>query len=304
LVRRIAVLTALAAAASASAAGVGCPLEIEGTWRLVGAAPNTPALMSFTRDGWANVLGGPSEAGAGDIAAQVGYRLIPPLAPRRIEFDARRGNDVFPPGVSSWEVTGHADDSFTAHPVNKAAGEQNYWTRVQTRRYFLTFAARSAAGGEGAAFIMWTTLDGRATQLDALGSTQQSGGAARFGRIADQIARSFERQGDPAQDVMFRLELNEAEYLRTRALHRQWTRMPARGDDANARAAELIGATVRSVNQCGARIVPPGAAPPRSTGPVPQSAAADLVRAIRNANDRRHLSDRAFPATWKPPALT
>jgi hypothetical protein len=302
-------LLALFAALSAAARG-GCPLEIEGTWKLMGAVPNTPALMSFTADGWANVLGGPSEVSAGDIAAQVSYRLAPAQDPRRIEFDARRGNDLFPPGVSSWEITGHADDSFTARPIDKVAGQQSYWTRLQTHRYFLTFAARSAAA-EGAAFVMWTTLDGQKTQLDALGTVQQ-GGSAHFGRIPDAITRSFATQGDPARDVMMRIELNEAEYRRTRAVHREWIKPPARGsapEDANARALRFIEATLLGVNRCAIRIQPADALAlvetTRAAGAgVPPAQPVELVRTIRRTNDRRHVPDKAFPATWKPAALT
>src|SRR5262245_33284086 len=109
--------------AAAPAAWSACPLEVQGTWQLANANDNTAVLMSFTSDGWANVLNGPGEQSPTDIAAQVGYRLAPPQEPRRIDFQARRGNDLFPPGTSSWDITGSSDDSFTARRADSMTGE-------------------------------------------------------------------------------------------------------------------------------------------------------------------------------------
>jgi hypothetical protein len=293
-----------------SVAAMGaCPLEVVGTWKLSGTTGIDARLMTFQPDGWANVLNGPGEQSPGDIAAQVSYRLMPPEDPRRIEFQSRRGDDVFRAGTTVWDITSHADDSFTARPTNKTAGAQGYWVRMQTHRYFLTFAARSAAAGEGAAFVMWTTLDGKKTQYDALGAVQQ-GGKAHFGKVPDAIARSFATQGDSARDVMMRIELNEAEYRRTREVYREWTKATARSfatDDANARALRLIEATVLSVNRCATRIQPSEAlAIARAAGAqvqVAPSQPVEMVRTIRRANDRRHVPDKAFPAGWKPGEL-
>ncbi len=291
----------------------GCPLEVVGTWKLADASASSAGLVTFTSDGWANVLSGAgNEGNPGDIAAQVSYRLAPPQDPRRIDFETPRGNDLFGAGTTSWEITAHSDDSFTARPTSMTAGSQGYWTRVQTHRYFLTFAARAATAGEGAAFVMWTTLDGSKPQLDALGTVQQ-GGTARFGRIPDAVARSFSTQGDPARDVMMRIELNEAEYLRTRALYREWLKPAAGGtakpEDANARAVRFIEAAVLSVNRCATRILPADAQALVATTQAAGTRALpsqplELVRMIRKTNDRRHVPDKAFPATWKPAELT
>jgi hypothetical protein len=291
------------AAGPLCAAGL-CPLEIVGTWRLDDA--NTRAtLLSFNSNGWANLLNGPGEHSPGDIAAQVSYRLEAAPDPRRIDFRARRGNDVFGAGTTSWEITAHSDDSFTARATHSVDGAQSVWTRVQTHRYFLTFAARNATtAGESAAFVMWTTLDGQRTELDALGAVRQ-GGSARFGKIPFSLARDFAKQGDAARDVMMRIELSEADYRRTRAVHRAWASAAGREPraDPDTQAAQFIEATLESVNRCAPRI--------RLTdlGALTASAAAprrpvELVRMIRRDNDRRHVPDKAFPALWKPADLS
>jgi hypothetical protein len=287
------------------AAGL-CPLEIVGTWRLLDTADTRSTLLSFTADGWANVLNGPGERSAADIAAQVRYRLVPAREPRRIDFEARRGNDVFGAGTTSWEITGYSEDSFTARDPQAAAGTQTVWQRVQTHRYFLTFAARNTSdSGGAAAFVMWTTLDGHRTELDALGSVQR-GAVTRFGKIPFDLARGFATQGDVSRDVMMRIEISEAEYRRTRAVHRAWSAEAGRDPraDPNGQASQFIEATIESLNRCTSRIRL------ADTGVMTQPSAAgphrpvELVRTLRQENDRRHVPDKAFPSLWKPADLS
>jgi hypothetical protein len=315
MIRTVASLRWLAAAlpivlcAPAVAGAAACSLEVIGTWKLSDAAEVSPPLISFARDGWANVLSGAGEGTPGDIVAQVNYRVQPARDPRRIEFQSRRGNDVFPPGTSSWEITAYTDESFSARRTDSIDGTQSLWSRVQTHRYFLTFAARKdAAERATAAFVMWTTLDGRRMELDALGRVLQ-GTEVRFGRIPHQLAKEFAKQGDPARDVMMRLELSEAEYLRTREVYKTQLALLSRNtrerDDPDSQASRLIEATVQSLNQCGARIrtadtvaVAGGSTVELSRRPL------ELVRTIRKANDRRHVPDKAFPFIWKPAELS
>ena len=117
------------------AAGAACPLELVGTWKSSDGAAITPRVISFTPDGWANVLNGPGEQSPLDIVAQVRYQAQPPRDPRRIDFETRRGNDVFPAGTTRWEVTAHADDSFTTRRSDDTSGTQVVWSRVPTHRY-------------------------------------------------------------------------------------------------------------------------------------------------------------------------
>jgi hypothetical protein len=265
------------------AAGL-CPLEIVGTWRLLDTADTRSTLLSFTADGWANVLNGPGERSAADIAAQVRYRLVPAREPRRIDFEARRGNDVFGAGTTSWEITGYSEDSFTAREPQAAAGSQTVWQRVQTHRYFLTFAARNTSdSGEAAAFVMWTTLDGHRTELDALGSVQR-GAVTRFGKIPFDLARGFATQGDVSRDVMMRIEISEAEYRRTRAVHRAWSAEAGRDPraDPNGQASHVadparryrrhdstVGGRASSTRRAGAHASTGERSPPRAGQGIP-----------------------------------
>lgn len=290
-------------------ANAACPLELVGTWKSSDGAAITPRVISFTPDGWANVLNGPGEQSALDIVAQVRYQAQPPRDPRRIDFETRRGNDVFAAGTTRWEVTSYADDSFTTRRSDDTSGTQLIWQRVPTRRYFLTFAARrDAATGKSAAFVMWTTLDGQKPEYAALGAVAESAGAgARFGRIPPALAKEFATQGDPARDVMMRLELSEADYLRTHAVYR--TRVGALGgltqsqETPNEQAAKLIEQTVESLNRCGVRIQPAQALAVANGVGADLQRPLELVRSIRKTNDRRHLPDKAFPFSWKPPEV-
>ncbi len=291
------------------AAGAACPVELVGTWKSSDGAAITPRVISFTPDGWANVLNGPGEQSPLDIAAQVRYQAQPPRDPQRIDFETRRGNDVFPAGTTRWEVTAHTDDVFTTRRSDDTNGTQVVWSRVPTHRYFLTFAARrDTATGETAAFVMWTKLDGQKPEYTALGAVSESGGAnARFGRISSPLAKEFATQGDAARDVMMRLELSEAEYLRTQTVYRASVGAPGGLQQSqgtpNEQAVKLIERTVESLNRCGVRIQPAQALAVANGVGADLRRPLELVRSIRKANDRRHLPDKAFPFSWKPPEV-
>jgi hypothetical protein len=295
-VKRADVLVHCAAAAlvaAASAPVAACPVEVIGTWRLVSSSDPQPMLVTFGDDGWANVV---TVTGAGlpedfDTIAQVRYQLAPRRDPKRIEFQVRRGNDLFPTGSSSWQITSYTDESFTSRRSDSVAGEQTLWSRVQTRRYFLTFAARDHA----ATFVMWTTLDGKKPTYEALGMTKQ-GAAARFGRVPQELMQAFARESKRTDEAMMRVELNEAEYLRTHQVFEAWDSLVSRDvlatNDPDSQALGLFDAAVQSVNRCGLKIQTKPAATP-----------GELVRAIRRINDRRHVPDKVFPFRWKPPAI-
>jgi hypothetical protein len=290
-----------AAATRPATPATPCPAELIGTWRLVGADDTLARLIAFSPRGWADVMtveGGNSSPDALEIVAQVRYQSVPPRDPRRIEFQARRGNSILPRGASHWQIISHTDESLTLRRSDSETGQQSLWSRVQTHRYFLTLAARDTA-----AFVMWTTLDGKKTELEALGA---SSGAtrARFGRIPDELAKAFATQSDRSDDVMMRIELSAAEYYRSREVFDAWNTLlngNALADtDPYAQAFELVQASVQSVNRCSSRLRPAEAS---STGDS-RRRASELVRAIRKANDRRHVNDKIFPFRWQPPSVT
>ena len=279
--------------AAACAPVFACPVEVIGTWRLVNTSESQPMLVTFGANGWANVV---TVTGAGrpedlDTIAQVRYQLVPRRDPKRIEFQTRRGNDLFPTGSSSWQITSYTDETFSSRRSDSEAGDQSAWSRVQTHRYFLTFAARDAA----ATFVMWTTLDGQKATYEALGATKQDT-AARFGRVPKELMHAFARESKRADETMMRIELSEAEYLRTHQVFEAWDSLVSRDvlatDDPDNQALGLLDAAVQSVNRCGVKIRTAQTASPL-----------ELVRAIRKINDRRHVPDKVFPFRWKPPAV-
>ena len=291
--------------AAAQPQRVPCPIEVVGTWKLATAAAAESSLLSFSPDGWANVLSstGDHRPADLDILAQVQYQLIPRREPRRIAFQTRRGNDVFPAGTSSWEITAYTDESFSARSSSAEAGEQSHWTRVQTHRYFLTFAARDNA----AAFVMWTRLDGSTTELEALGTTAQ-GTDARFGRIPQELTAAFATQSERSDDAMMRVELSEAEYRRTHQVFVSWDALVSRGllarEDPQHQVLLLLDATLQSLNRCGMRIRTVGAIATASRATADASSTLppfDLIRSIKKFNDRAHVQDKAFPFRWQPP---
>jgi hypothetical protein len=291
---------AAAFAAAACAPAFACPLEVIGTWRLVSATEPQPMLVTFGTDGWANVVtvngvGRPEDF---DTVAQVRFQLVPRRDPKRIEFQTPRGNDLFPAGTSSWEISTYTDETFASRRSDSDAGEQALWSRLQTHRYFLTFAARANA----ATFVMWTTLDGKKPAYEALGATKQ-GTAARFGRVPDELMEAFARESKRTDETMMRIELSEADYRRTHQVFEAWNAVLSRDvlatDDPERQTLGLLDAALQSVNRCGVKI---RLAADGATA-APARGAADLVRTIRKINDRRHVPDKLFPFRWKPPAV-
>jgi hypothetical protein len=287
---------AVLAAAACTSAGAACPLEVIGTWRLVSETEPQPMLVTFASDGWANVVtvNGPGRPQDFDTVAQVRFQLAPRRDPKRIEFQTPRGNDLFAGGTSSWEITSYTDESFSSRRSDSAAGDQSMWTRLQTHRYFLTFAARD----DSTTFVMWTTLDGKKPAYEALGSN-----ATRFGRIPGDVMQAFARESKRADETMLRIELSEAEYRRTHQVFEAWDAVASgealTRDDLENQTLGLLDAALQSVNRCGLKlrttVEGTTAAPARHPG--------ELVRVIRKINDRRHVPDKLFPFRWKPPAV-
>jgi hypothetical protein len=260
-------------------------------------------LVTFAQNGWANVV---SVIGAGrpedfDTIAQVRFDLAPRRDPQRIEFQTPRGNDLFPTGKSSWEITSYTDESFSSRRSDAAGGEQSLWTRVQTHRYFLTFATRNGgAGRDAATLVMWTTLDGQETAYEALGTVRQ-GATARFGRMPDELIQAFARESRRTEETMLRIELSEAEYRRTHQVFEAWNALLTRdvlaANDPDGQVLGLLDAAVQGVNRCGLKLRE------SENGAAAARQPSERVRALRRINDRRHLPDRLFPLRWKPPAV-
>jgi hypothetical protein len=291
---------------SARAATPACELEIAGTWQSADA--EEPRLLSFTAEGWANVLGRSPDRRTEDfdILAQVRYEMDDPRRPRRLTFVARRGNDLFAAGESSWELTAYDDQSFTAGTENA----QSLWTRVQTHRYFLTFAHRPAEPAErGASLVAWTSLDGRRTVVEAFGvRSARDGREPRFGPIEPDVVEQLTAQRRES-DLVLRIEINAAEYRRSHRMLEAWAALDSTGvlahDDPYGQTLDFLQTVIESVNRCrqtsllgrehmtrmdDERI----AAPERLR---------DAMRSLRKQNSAADVGNAVFPAKWAPPAL-
>jgi hypothetical protein len=296
---------AFAGAAAALEPRAACSFVPEGTWILATPNDSQPTVLTFA-NGWANVLAGPEGSHASDleIVAQVRYALRSAADPT-LEFTAARGDDLFPAGTSSWQVAAFGDESFAV--LDAATGERALWGRVQTQRHFLTFAAQEGRDGRvPAAFLMWTTLDGKRPAFQTLGSHAEKD-AAHFGPIPDALGSAFktERGGDHA--AMLRVEINAAEYWRSREPAQAWTVLAEADlldeEDPYRATMELFAAAVQSVNRCGMRIALGDidltaliAASSDGSSSVPLT----FVRRLRALNTRRHVTDKLYPAAWKP----
>jgi len=287
-----------------------CAPEVVGTWKLVTSTQPEAVLLRFAPNGWANLLSGPAErpAESFEILAQVRYTPVPLREPMRLEFQTRRGNDLFASGKSHWLITASTDESLTTQQSDTAAGEQSLWSRVQTQRYFLTLAARADPSQQNsAAFVMWTTL-GQKTEHEALGVTGEGQGA-RLGRIPEKLALDFAKHSGRSEDVMMRIELSEADYHRAHRVLEAWDAV-LKGDrlarnDPAVQFNELLDAALQSVNRCAVRIQLPGANAAGSAGANSSSGPAPLqrIRDLRKLNDKRHVNDKIFPFGWKPSAV-
>jgi len=60
---------------------------------------------------------------------------------------------------------------------------------------------------------------------------------------------------------------------------------------------------VESLNRCGVRIQPAQALAAANGVGADLRRPLELVHLIRKTNDRRHLPDKAFPFSWKPPEV-
>ena len=288
-----------------------CAFNIAGMWRSEATSETNPVFYGFGHDGRVTVFGHvpdvlPHEF---EMMASVGYKLDNPTAPRRIEFTATRGNDMFRSGKTSMEIVQYSDDSFTT--LDAETGSQLRWDRVQTRRYFLTFAVRSGqAQPGGAAFAMWTKLDGRKTEVEALGVHLAKDGKGKaapvFGPVPAQLYNEFAAESEKDSDVMMRLELTEAEFERSYKVFEAWaefaliTKLPHK--DPYLNGMEFLKSAAENLNLCDEKLkllTTDGAATARST----HQQTLEYIRMMRKKNEDLHVTDRNFPKDWRPTLL-
>jgi hypothetical protein len=296
-----------------------CPFTITGMWRSDVTSEVSPIYFSFSPEGHVLLMNHSSSALPQDfeVITSVAYKLVKPAAPKRIEFSAWRGNDVFPPGITILDITEYDENSFTT--VNPSSKEQTRWVREQTERYFLTFAARSGPlPAAGPAFAMWTVLDGREPKVKALGVqlTKDSEGKIMpvFGPIPaevyDQVTEESEKdkKKDKPENVIMRFELTRTEFEKTQETYKKWdeyvrdNKLPH--GDAYLNVMEFLAKAADGLNLCGEKV--------KLYRPTqrerdellskhnPLQRPLEYIRIMRKRNDEMHVNDVVFPWRWRP----
>lgn len=311
-----------------------CPFNIVGTWRPEAATEN-PILFRFTPDGAVTLLSHSTNVPNEDfeVLAAVKYKLNKPAAPTGLDIIAERGNEVFGRGTTTLAITEFGDDSFTT--VNHLThASPTRWVRAKTYRYFLTFAARSAPFNGysddsstaihpkdgrpskptqgGPAFAMWTTLNGRKTEVETLGLHLTTDGTGRtipvVGTIPAELHQQFLSDSRKDSDVMIRLELSEAEYQRTHKVFKTWDKRAREKtllyDDPYLNAMEFLRRTAESLNQCGNKVKLHQLNWSQWDEVVTKHHLPlhplEYIRIMRVRNDELHVTDERFPSDWRP----
>jgi len=288
-----------------------CAFNIAGMWKSEATNGTNPVFYGFGHDGRITVFGHVSDVlpQEFEMMASVGYKLENPAAPKRIEFTATRGTDMFREGKTSMEIVQYSDDSFTT--LDTESGSQLRWDRVQTRRYFLTFAVRSGkAQPDGAAFAMWTKLDGRKTEIEALGVHLAKDVKGKTGPVFTpvpaQLYNEFAAESEKDSDVMMRMELTEAEFERSYKVFEAWAefariaKLPHKDHYLNG--LEFLKSAAENLNLCDEKLklhTTDGTAAARN----PHQQTLEYVKMMRKKNDDLHVTDSNFPTDWRPSLL-
>jgi hypothetical protein len=276
-------------------------------------------LFNFSAEGWV-VLLGPSPGALPqdfEMLGSVNYRLSTPASPKRLEFTASRGVEIFPTGTTSLDIIEYDNDSFTT--VNPQLAHQTRWVREQTHRYFLTLAAGQSETSQhrGGAFAMWTTLDGRETKVETLGVQIIKGAEGKlapvFGPIPPELSELIilEAESDKKsvndQSAIIRIEITPAEFERTHKVFERWEKDAKagrlQGDDPYVNGIEFLKRTVDRLDQCSHKLKLEQSNP-KEPGQVVRKdlrqQPIDYIRMIRKGNDTWHVPNSSFPWSWRP----
>ncbi len=296
-----------------------CPFNITGMWRSDRVTETSRMLFSYSPEGHVTLFEHSSNALPQDfeVITSVNYKLDKPAAPKSIEFTSWRGNDIFQPGVTWWKIIEYSDNSFTA--LDPISEEKTRWVREQTHRYFLTLAARTGPLPQGGpAFAMWTVMDGRRTEIEALGIQLTKDDAGKTvpvfesipSELYDKIIEENEKEKKIKQDeiVVMRFELTEAEFKKTHKTYETWDeyvktrKLPEA--DPHRNAMEFLGEAVEGLIQCGEKVKLYRLTRSERDEIVakhkPPQQPLEYIRMTRKKNDELHVTDAMFPWVWRP----
>lgn len=296
-----------------------CPFHIAGLWRSEVTAQTSSIFFDFSPEGYVTLLGHSPGTLPQDFEMidSVNYKLDKPTVPSFIEFTTTRGNDAFGPGVTRMEIIEYSDDSFTTRDT--ASGQKNRWFREQTHRYFLTIAAPPDASQTAApAFAMWTIMDGRKTERDALGvqliKDQEGKTLPVFGPIpaelGDRLIEENDREAKRKKEerAFIRLELSAAEFETAHQIYEAWSKQANTKalpyEDAYLNGFEFLRKLAENINQCGEKLKLLKLTERErdeliAKHRLPQYTL-EYIRALRKQNGELHINDVEFPWQWRP----
>jgi hypothetical protein len=295
-----------------------CPFSIVGLWRS-DVTTQTNYFFDFSSEGYITLLGHTPGMLPQDfeMVDSVNYKLDKPAAPKSIEFTVTRGNDALPQGITRLDIVQYGDDKFTTR--DPASGLKTQWFREQTRRYFLTFAARSGPLPQGGTVCaMWTVMDGRKTDIEALGIQLIKDEAGNplpvFGTIPEALYNWIieesdkDKKRDKDENPFMRLELTAAEFETTHTIYLQWDKqVQARAlpqTDPYLNAMEFLQSVAESLNPCGEKVKLRALTPREreelvAKHKLPQFLL-EYVSVMRKKNDELHVDNVVFPWGWRP----
>ena len=285
----------------------GCGFNIIGTWQSKTAGKANDIFLRLAPNGDATVLsrsGSPRKHALRPIAKGK-YSTDDPRAPTLIEFKMAEGVRNYLGSEVAKEIVSFDERRFvTVDPISG----RSEWVRVEVRRYFITFAARAGDPGDnGAAMVMWTTVDRRQTQSGALGLYVIRGDLT-LGRVPSNLCDELVEGRETESSVMLRIELTSEEFERTRQVWRKW--------DGRIRSGTLrysipylnsivfLERVVESLNHCGERIKADkmdwSSSDELAAGHNLPQIPFQYVKKLRRLNNAQHTSDEIFPGARQP----
>ena len=292
----------LSAVPPGAGAEPGCDLRLVGTWK-----PATPASANeydgfryrFDPDGTVAVL---SRAHPAREIARARYALEEPDAPKAIVFAAEQDAGGLRKGTTRLEITAFDEVSFTCARPGAAPAR---WVRDDDHRHFIVLAARTGTfyDQSGPAFPMLIRTDGRALQIDAVG-TYAVGAERRFGAVPPASYREFLKEPTGPDAVMLRVEITATQYQRALEILETWKRRAEEGALLYAKRSHLNNvllakAVAESLNRCAEQmdLYPLNWTyedDSLSETYAPKDIPFQYFRELRRRNASRHISDEAF----------
>jgi hypothetical protein len=286
----------------------GCEFNISGTWKAASAYDANPILYRFALDGTVTALaasGADPNAELRELATAT-YQLDNPRAPKTITFGASKEGAGFAAGITSMEITGYDDTSFTC--VKPGAGPTR-WIKVDPYRYFVVLAGRRGTfyDRSGAAFSMLIKTDREKTQVDAVG-IYAAGETRIFGPIPAATYNQFMKEPRTDTDVMLRIEIAAAQYERSMKILATWERR-VREDallypDVALDNILLVKQVTESLNQCGETLrlynLDWGINDGISDNNRPPHIPFQYFKELRRLNDALHVRDEKFYERRQP----